>query len=496
MRRRVLGGLAWTGASQVVTQVVRLVVAITLARLLSPQDYGIAAIAIVFSGLVLIFSDLALGAALVQRKHLSEDDRCTAFWMAIGAGALFTALGLLLAGPIAAFYGQPAVKPLCAVLASTFLITSLATTHEALLLRDMEFGKLERRAMVATLVGATAGVTVAIITRDAWALIAQQVVDALVSTVLLWRLSSWRPRARVSAASLRALGSFSSYLVGHRLLFYFHRNADNMLIGRFVGAAALGVYTIAYNIMLFPFSRIAGPVQRVLGPTFSRIQDDPQRIGDMWVRAVRLVGSLSIPALLGLVVVAPDFVHVVLGEKWAGAVPLIQILAWVGIVQSLQSVNTDILQARGRASTIFRFTVLFTSAHFAAFIIGLHWGVIGVAVGYAVSTTLVEPVGTLLTARSIGLSPWRVVRGLRGVVEAALVMMAAVVVTRMALVDLAVAPFPRLVACVAVGGLVYSALYPWLARDGWTDVRELVGDVRAWRGRSLAGVPAETSTVG
>ena len=166
-------------------------------------------------------------------------------------------------------------------------------------------------------------------------------------------------------------GGFSSYLLGHRLLYYFHRNADNILIGRYLGATALGAYALAYNIMLVPFTRIAGPVQRVLGPAFARMQDEPRRIADAWVRAVRLVGALAILSLLGLMVVAPDFVSVVLGDQWAAAVPLIQVLAIVGIVQSLQSISTDILQARGQANTIFRFSVLFTVTHTAGFVVGL-----------------------------------------------------------------------------------------------------------------------------
>ena len=209
---------------------------------------------------------------------------------------MFTTLGVALSGPIAALStASPRSASLCAVLSLSFLITSLATTHEALLLRDMQFAKLEQRMMLATLVGAVAGIVVGLETRDAWAIIAQQLAQAAASTILLWALSPWRPSLRFSWASLKALGSFSSYLVGHRLLYYFHRNADNILIGRYLGATALGAYALAYNIMLVPFTRIAGPVQKVLGPAFARMQDEPRRIADAWVRAVRLVGCARGP---------------------------------------------------------------------------------------------------------------------------------------------------------------------------------------------------------
>jgi O-antigen/teichoic acid export membrane protein len=479
MRGRVLGGLAWMGGAQVVMQAMRMVVAVIVARILAPEEFGIAALAVVFSGLVLVFSDMALGAALIQRKVLTEDDRSTAFWMSVGAGALFTALGLALSPAIAAFYGEPSVTPLCMALSLTFMITSLATTQEALMLRDMRFAQLEQRTVFATLVGAVTCVIVAVKTQSAWAIIAQEVAYSIVSAVLLWKFGTWRPKFSASMASLRSLAGFSGYLVGHRLLWYAHRNADNILIGRFVGAAALGAYSIAYNIMLVPISRLGGPLQKVLGPALSRMQDEPQRVADAWVRVVRLVSLLTVPALGGLIVVAPDFVQVVLGEKWHAAIPLIQILAVVGILQALQAVSTDILQARGRTRTIFRFSLLFTGAHTVAFVIGLHWGVVGVAAGYAISSILVEPIYLWLTARSIGITPMPVLRAVRGAFEASLVMAAVVFAAREGLVELGVGSFGRLVLLILVGILVYVPASLWRSPEAWRDVRGILGPVLA-----------------
>ena len=498
MRKRVLGGLAWTGGSQVVMQVVRLLAAVTLARLLAPDDYGLAALALVFASLVLVFSDLALGAAIIQRKTLSEDDRATAFWISIGAGLLFTVLGVALSGPIASLFGQPEVAALCAALSLSFMITSLATIHEALLLRDMKFAPLEQRMMFATVVGAVVGIVVGVKTRDAWAIVAQQLAQAAASTLLLWALSRWRPSFRFSWRSLRELGSFSLYLVGHRLLYYFHRNADNILIGRYLGTAALGVYVLAYNIMLVPFTRIAGPVQKVIGPAFARMQDEPHRIADAWVRVVRLVGALSVPSLLGLIVVAPDFVSVVLGDKWSEAVPVIQVLAVVGILQSLQSISTDILQARGRADTVFRFSILFTAAHTLAFVIGLQWGVVGVAAGYAISSLLVEPIYTVLTARCLGVSAWIVVRGLRGVFEASALMVVPVLAARIGLVELGVPAAGRLILCALLGVAVFAAASAWRAPEVWAELRRILGDAlggRTGRRSRWSGPDPDRSTV-
>ena len=471
LRSPVLRGLAWKGTSQVFLQASRLVVAVLLARMLSPQDYGLAAMALVLASLVIVFSDVALGAALVQRPQLTEADRSTAFWTSVAVGAICTVLGVALSGAFARLYGDPAVGPLFAVLSLSFVITSLASTHEALLVREMNFRGLELRMMIATAAGAAAGIYLAAAGYGAWAIIGQQLAIAGVSTVLLWFFSPWKPSFRFSRASLRDLGGFSGNVFVHRLLYYLHRNVDNLLIGRFLGPAALGVYAFAYNVMLVPFSRIAGPMTEVLFPAFSRMQDDRPRMTEVWVRAVRLVASFSVPALVGLVVVAPDFVPVVLGEKWAHTTILIQILAWVGLLQSLQTLNPQILQALDRTQTLLRYTIVFFVLHLTAFAVGLQWGVVGVAVGYLISSLVVEPLFTWVTARALGVSPLVIVRGLMGVLQASALMLLAVVAVRMALLQTDVGQALRLALEVSVGIAVYVPCWMWRAGDAFAELK-------------------------
>jgi O-antigen/teichoic acid export membrane protein len=476
IRRRVLSGVAWKALSAVVRQVSRIATAVILARLLSPHDYGIAGMVLVLSSLVLIFADLAFGAALVQRPELTEEDRSTVFWTNAAGGLLFTLGGIALSGPVAAFYGQPAVKPLFAAFSITFLVTALSSTQSALLSREMNFRSLELRQMLSYGAGAIVGIVAAAEGAGAWALISQQITIAVASTVLLTIFSPWRPKLLFSFASLRSMAGFSGRVFLTRLLFYANRNADNILVGRFIGSAALGAYALAYNVMLMPFSQISSPIQEVLFPAFSRVQHDTQRIAGGWLRVNRMVGAISIPSLLGLIIVAPDFVHVVLGHRWAAATPVIQILSWVGLVQSLQGLNSSILEARNRTQDLLRYSVVVLTASLIAFVGGLHWGIVGVATGYAISTTLVEPYYTLLTARAVELPLRTFVASLRGVAEAAILMAAAVLGTRVLLVGAGAAPFARLVLCIVAGGLVYFPACAWRAP-------ELLAELRALRPR-------------
>lgn len=486
LRGRVLRGLVWKGGSSLTRQLMRIGVTVVLARLLSPHDYGVAGMVIVFAALVEIFGDLALGAALVQRPELSDDDRSTAFWVSVGAGLFFTLLGIAVAGPLAGFYGTPAVRPLFMVMSFSFLISAVGSTQAALLMRVMDFRGLELRLTGGAVVGAAAAIVLAWRGAGPWALIAQQVTAASVATLLVWRFSSWRPSFRFSRTSLRELGSFSGRVFGTRLLFYANRNADNVLIGRYVGASALGAYTIAYNIMLLPSNQISAPVQEVLYPTFSRMQDDVPRVAQAWLAVNRIVGSISLPALAGMVMVAPEFVAVVLGPKWHPAVRVIQILAWVGMLQSLQGLNSSVLQARNRTRDLLRYGVVVCTASLTAFILGLHWGLLGVAVAYATSSTLVEPYYSWLTARALGISVFAFPRALARVVQAVLGMMAVIAITRVLLAGAGLGPAPRLLVLVAVGTLAYVPLALWRVHE----LRLLVRRVRRVRPTSTAVEPA------
>ncbi len=487
LRGRVVSGVAWKFTSQAFRQGSRLIVALILARLLTPTQFGIAAEVLVFSSFIVVFADAAFGAALVQRETVTEDDRSTAFWSSVAIGALLTVVGFLLAGPVAAFYGEPEVEPLLRAMSAGFLLTSVGAIQEALLVREMDFRTLELRLMLATLLAAFVGIGAALAGWGAWAIILQSLTTIVASSVILWVRSEWRPSLRFSMESFKSMGAFSAYIFGHRFLYYAHRNADNLLIGKFLGPASLGAYAIAYNIILVPFSRIAVPIQDVLFPALARVQNDLSRVADAWIRAMRMVGAVTVPGLAGLAVVAPEFVEVVLGSKWSSAVPIIQILSWVGILQALQSLNTGVLEAVGRARAVFRWTLVFFASHIVAFVIGLHWGIVGVAVGYAVSTTLIEPSYLWLTCRAVNTSPWKVLRGIAGVLQASAIMAVAVLAVRNGLNDNGVSALPCLVLCTLTGMVTYPLLLWWRSPETVADARGLI---RRRRGGSADPVEA------
>jgi O-antigen/teichoic acid export membrane protein len=472
---RIRSGLAWKAGSQILLQASRVVVALVLARLLAPHDWGLAAMVLVVSSFVVVFTDSALISALIQRRDLREEDKSTVFWISAAVGLLLMLGGYALSGPLAAFYGEPEIRSLFAVLSVSFFVSSLRTTQTALLLRDMQFRALELRQMAATFVGASVGVSVAFADYGAWAIIWQQLTETTVMLLLLWFATPWRPSATFSGASVRRLAGFAGNLFAENLLYQAGRNLSNMLIGRFLGPAPVGAYVLATNVILVPFSRIAAPLQHVFFPAFSQLTDDRERMADIWIRATRIVALVSIPSLVGLAITAPEFVQVVLGSRWSSATPVIQILVVVGLIQSLQTLSAEVLLALGRANWLFRFTIVWFVGTVAAFALGLQWGIVGVAACLAGVTALVEPLRTYLASRALGISPWRFVRSLAGVAQAAALMGVAVLGARATMVEAGVPPAARLVALAALGVAVYVAGCLWRAPEVTNELRVAIG---------------------
>lgn len=474
LRRRVARGVGWRLVGQVVAQATSTAVALLLAHLLTPHEFGLAGMALVLAGVAGVFTDLALGAALVQRPRITDLDRSTAFWTSLGAGLALTLVGVGISPLVADFFSTPAVAPLFAATSLLFVLTALSVTQNALLTREMDFRRLEIREMAATVVGGAAAVALAFSGAGAWAIVGQNLVVAGMSAVLLWRLSPWRPRLVYSRESLRSLGSYGVRTLSSQFLDYLVLNMDNLLVGRFLGSVALGLYALAYNVMFLPLGRIARPIAQVMFSAFAKLQGEPERLRDGWLRGNRFAAAVNAPLFLGMAVVAPDFVPVVLGSKWDAAVPVLQLLSVAGAIQSFQTLNWSCVQATGRAEVMLRFRLFSTPLTLAAFAVGLRWGVVGVAGLFAAARLVALAVNTVVTCRVLRCPLLRAVRGDAGPALMSIGMALAVEAERHGLVAAGLPAAARLAVLVLSGLVVYLALVRVLAGDLLVEARALV----------------------
>jgi O-antigen/teichoic acid export membrane protein len=444
---------------------------VILAHLLAPSDFGLAGLVLVFTVLFQMLADVGFTASLVQFEGLSEGDRSTAFWTGLGVAVVCFGVAVLVAPYVADFYHEPRVRWMFVAVASGLVLGALSNTQAALLTRRMDFRRIEIRGMMATVVSAAVGITAAALHAGAWSLIAAAVAGTAASTIAIWIVSPWKPHLVFSFRSLRRMASFSTGIFFTRFTYYADQNTDNLLVGKFLGTAALGIYTIGYSVILVPFERIVEPVASVIIPAFATLQNDLEGTRKLWLRGQRLIAAVMFPAVAGVIIVAPDFVPAVLGSRWAPAVIIIQILAWVALIQSPSVLNAGLYRSRYRVDLLIRLGFLAAALDIAAFAIGLHWGVRGVATGYALTNTLViTPVGLFFACRIIGVSFRQLTTEIRGVAEATVVMSLLLVGLRRILEVEHVGTGLRLTILIAVGAAIYLLMCRWRERELFSEL--------------------------
>ena len=435
---------------------------VILAHLLTPSDFGLAGMVLLFTGLIQLLADVGFSASVVQLPALSEEDRSTAFWTSLAVALVLFGIALAVAPEVAAFYHAPRLHWMFVAVAAGFLTTALSTVQASLLVRRMDFRALEIRGMLATVVAAVVGICAAASGLGAWSLILQANALSVTSVFALWFVSGWRPRPIFSTVSLRRMAGFSSNVLFARFLDYGSRNADNMLVGRFLGSSALGIYSIGYSVILIPLWRLADPIRNLLTPALAALQRDRERMRHVWLRGMRTIASLVFPTTAGVIVVCPDFVSVVLGDKWASATRVIQVLAWVALIQSASFLSGAIYQSCNRSGLLLRMNGLAFALDISSFVIGLHWGVLGVAVAYAIVNTAVNtPLRLALTARLLECRLRVVASELRGVVEATFLMACVTLGLRELLELYGIGSGLRLGSCIAAGFVTYALVCRW-----------------------------------
>ena len=383
-------GVMWTGAGQVVRQLVQIVSQLVLVRLLVPGDFGLLGMAMFFVGVGQLLVDFGIGSALVQSGGEDRVLISSCFWLGMAVAGALTLSTLACSPLIASFYGRVDLAPLVAVLSLNLLISGLQVVPSALLYRDMRFADLARAQVLATLLAAVVAIMMASLGAGVWALVAQPLVGGVVVLCLYAVAAKWRPRFEFSWPLVAPLARFSAALLGTSLLGYASRNVDGLLIGRTLGAGPLGHYSMAIQLMLYPLQQVSSVIVRVLFPTLVHLKEDLPRLRSAYMKAVGTIALLAFPIMGGLFSLADNFVLVVFGPSWIEMIPVLKVLAWVGMLQSIGTTVGTIYLSTNNMQIALRVTLLATPVLIGGMIVGLPWGIFGVAMGYAVATLLVS----------------------------------------------------------------------------------------------------------
>lgn len=434
--RRVGSSVRWSLIDQVVQQLIRLGIVVLLTRFTSPDAYGLIGMAFLFTGLATFIGDLGLGTAVVQRRDLRREHVDTAWTASLLAGTALFALTVALARPAADFFDQPGLALVLAIVALNFPLRGPMGVVRDRLRRDLTFRSIALVNIVAVSISGIVSVALAVGGLGVWALVCYSVLEsALIALGMSWALvrsGHHHPRLRLRRDAFSDIGSFGAAVMGAKLLTYIQMNADNLLVGKFLGSAALGYYGLAYRLMLYPIQRVGDVASNVTLPVFSRLVSRPAQLTRAFRSSTAAICFVSFPFAAATVTSAPILVPTVLGQQWAPAVLCLQILTLNAPRLALVRLTGSLFQAIGRPQWELVVSVVAVPLYVLGFALGLRYGIVGVAIGYTVVGYAVALPHVLLLWRTPLERPGRVIAGLWPLVVQSLALAATVLlVTRL-----------------------------------------------------------------
>ncbi|MFH2137091.1 MAG: MOP flippase family protein [Candidatus Omnitrophota bacterium] len=391
LKQNMVSGVKWTAVSQVARQILQFVFLAILARLLSLEDFGVIAIAIIFLEFGMMLRDLGFGSAIIQKKDIHQEHLSTTFSVCVIAGTVMFIILNMTAPLIAGFFSRENLRFIIPVLALRFVLYSLSVVHESMLIKQMQFKKLAIIEIGETITYGTIAITLALNGWGIWALVCGYLISGFVRFILSWSVYRWDIELSVNIKALKEIIGFAGNMVGFKVVNYTNANFDRFLIGRFLPSASLGLYSMAYNLAVFPSQQTATMISRIGFAAFSKIQDERERIKEGYLKMVGYVSTVTFPLLFGLFVLARYFVLTVYSSKWLEMVIPLRILCIAGVMLSMTAFGGIIILAVGRADKLLKLSSIGLVLKAGLLLYGVQYGLSGVAlmiVVYAVAINL------------------------------------------------------------------------------------------------------------
>lgn len=458
-KKNVVSGIGWSFVNQVAVQALNLLITLVLVRYITPGQFGTLGMVTVLTGFAYAFLNFGFASALVQKKEVSEKDRSTIFVLSLASGLFLYVLFFVSAGAIASFYGKPELRTLIRFVALNFLMLSLGIVQSSMLTRALNFKRLALINITSIVVAGISAIVVAVQGGGVWSLVVQSLVLSGLNAVLFFFFSGVRVQFGFDRSAFRSMFSFGGNAAADSMLSYWARNLDNLLIAKFLGDVSLGLYAKAYAVMLLPLVNFSQVISKVLFPSFSSIQQDRKKIKRVYLKVTRIIAFVTFPAMVILWALAENFVHVFFGANWVDMIPILQVLCWLGIPQSILTLNGSIYLALGRADLAFRVGLFLKLSLAIGFIVGL-WqgGLIGLAIGYAIAGTINFYPSFYFAGRLVDLRFGELLTQLSRLIIATAIVGAAIFQLKQAGMFAASGMLLELLALTAIGVVIYFVI--------------------------------------
>jgi len=384
-------GIRWTTLSMLLVSITQMVRLVVLGRILGPEAFGLMAMMLVVTGFAELLGQMGLSEAIIQRPDPTHTELSSLYWLNIALGGLMYATLLLATPLIAALYSTPELERLLPWLALAFLISPWGAQFKALLQKRLHFKPLTIIEIIAAIVGMLVAIVLAWLGNGVWSLVWGQLAQSAVMALSFF-LVGWQrqmlPGLHFNYTAVKPYLSFGLHLLGSNIMNYFNTRIDQLVVGALLGSQALGYYSMAFNLVLQPVSRINPVLTQVAFPVLARVQSDKVRLKRGYFRMLNLLTSINAPLLIGVAVVAQPLVTIVLGDQWLPIVPIIQILALFSLIRSTANAGGSLILACGRADLAFYWNLmLFAIIPMAIFfgvkisgLLGVAWSLLGLQI--------------------------------------------------------------------------------------------------------------------
>ena len=474
LQQKAVKGIFWSFVQKWGRAGVTTITFVILSRLLAPEAFGLVALATAFTVFIELFLDQGFGSAIVQREELDPEHLDTAFWLNILTSVVLTGGLIAASGLLAVVFDEPRLGSVLRWLSITLILSGLSGTQISILQRNLAFKDLAIRSTVSNMFGGAVGIGMAFAGYGVWSLVGQDVATSLARAIILWRSSDWRPGFRVSTRHYKELVSFGIPIVGNHALTVLMRRSDDLLIGYFLGPTLLGFYTIGYQLLLIIIRLVTEVTNSVAFPAFSRIQAQPERMRQAFYKVTQYTSVIAFPVFSGLAILAPELVPTIFGEKWAPSIPVMQVLALIGILQSVLFFNGSVIKAAGKPSWQLGIMVLNAMCSILGFLLVVRWGIVAVASAFVTVGYLLAPISYIAVRRLIQIDfrayLWQFIPSL----TASLLMVAVIASLKFLLKGQAVNMYLELSIYVLAGVLTYLVVIRLLARHLYQQALEIV----------------------
>jgi len=396
--------VVWNYASFASGKVLVLVTMAVLARLLGPEEFGIVGFATLVTAYLAVLKDLGLGAAVIQRRSNVEDAAQTVFVLNLVIGVVLTTITILGAPLVASFFREPLVTPLLRVLGFTFVLESLGSMHVVLMKRNLEFRRMLIPDVGRSLVKGAVAIVTAATGFGVWALVWGQLAGVMAAVVLSWIVFPWRPSFRFERRLLPSLARFGGPLLVTNIQYAIWANLDYLVVGRMLGDAALGVYTLAYRLPELLIQSVWRVLAQAMFPIFSRIQDDKEALKRGFLATIRYTQIAIVPLSVGMFLTAEPLVEFMFGDQWSAAIPLLRVMAIFSLIGSIGVNVGDVYKAIGRPGLLAKLSMIELGILVPALLYGAKFGIVGVAWAHAVVATIDTVVRLVFARFVIGVS--------------------------------------------------------------------------------------------